>query len=68
MSDGEGPKWYKYFMCGVKGVIETTPNSEAAAGMNLAVTGNIPQSAGLSSSSALVSAAALTTAHVNKVR
>lgn len=61
-----GPRWYKYFLCGVRGVAEKL-TEESLGGMNVVVSGNVPQSAGLSSSSALVSAAVLATAYRNQV-
>lgn len=65
---GEGaPQWYQYFLCGVKGILEILPKDITIKGMRIVVSGNVPQSAGLSSSSALVSAAALATAHANEV-
>lgn len=64
--DGGSPEWYKYFLCGVKGVTEHFPSANYC-GMNVLVCGNIPPASGLSSSSALVSAAALTTSYANKV-
>ncbi|XP_047114661.1 N-acetylgalactosamine kinase [Schistocerca piceifrons] len=63
---GKPPEWYNYFLCGVKGIMDILPD-KTSVGMNVAVTGNIPWGSGLSSSSALVSAAALATAHANKV-
>ncbi|KAF7272620.1 hypothetical protein GWI33_014632 [Rhynchophorus ferrugineus] len=59
------PKWYQYFLCGVKGVLELLGETERnkIKGLEVMVDGSIPQSAGLSSSSALVSAAALATTH-----
>ncbi|KAJ6642466.1 N-acetylgalactosamine kinase [Pseudolycoriella hygida] len=64
---GEGsPEWYKYFLCGVKGVIEHSSSAEFQ-GMKVLVSGNIPPASGLSSSSALVSAATLTTSYANKL-
>lgn len=62
------PHWYKYYLCGIKGIIEnsTKENSELK-GMNARVHGLIPPSAGLSSSSALVCAAALAFSHVNEL-
>uniref|UniRef100_A0A6P7FQG6 N-acetylgalactosamine kinase-like n=1 Tax=Diabrotica virgifera virgifera TaxID=50390 RepID=A0A6P7FQG6_DIAVI len=64
ISVGEGaPQWYQYFLCGVKGILDTLPNEIATKGLKLVVSGNVPLRAGLSSSSALVSAAALATAH-----
>lgn len=61
-----GPEWYKYFLCGVKGIIEQF-SSTTFVGMKVAVSGNVPPASGLSSSSALVSAAALATSYANKV-
>ncbi|KAG4066356.1 hypothetical protein HA402_000580 [Bradysia odoriphaga] len=64
---GDGsPDWYKYFLCGVRGVIEHF-SVLPACGMKVLVSGNIPPASGLSSSSALVSAATLTTSYANKV-
>lgn len=60
------PPWHSYFLCGLKGVLEVLP--EDSVGMLVAVTGNVPHSAGLSSSSALVSAAVLAATHANGVR
>lgn len=68
ISIGDGaPRWYQYFLCGVKGITEVLPKVHNLKGMNVFAKGSIPQSAGLSSSSALVSAAALATAHANNV-
>lgn len=65
---GDGaPKWYQYFLCGVKGVFDVLPKGSKLKGMNIVAKGSIPQSAGLSSSSALVSAAALATSYANNV-
>jgi len=62
---GKSPCWTNYFLCGVKGALEhlTDSQSEAVAniGFQFAVAGNIPESSGLSSSSALVTAAAMAT-------
>lgn len=63
---GVSPPWHSYFLCGLKGVLEVLPRD--SVGMLVAVTGNVPHSAGLSSSSALVSAAALAAAHANKMK
>lgn len=64
---GDGsPDWYKYFLCGVRGVIEHF-SIVASCGMKILVSGNIPPASGLSSSSALVSAATLTTSFANKL-
>lgn len=55
----------------MKGIIETLPstddNEAPIKGFQAAVFGNIPPSSGLSSSSALVSAAVLSTAHLHKL-
>ncbi|XP_050301050.1 N-acetylgalactosamine kinase isoform X2 [Anthonomus grandis grandis] len=63
--DPSGPKWHQYFMCGVKGIMDILDQSQKnqIKGLLVLVHGTVPQSAGLSSSSALVSAAALATAH-----
>ncbi|XP_030751450.1 N-acetylgalactosamine kinase [Sitophilus oryzae] len=67
---GTAPKWYQYFLCGVKGILETLSDKEKdkIRGLEVIVSGTIPQGAGLSSSSALVSAAALATAHALKIK
>jgi len=67
------PHWYSYFLCGVQGVLDTIhANTDKVVaieaplhGMNCLVSGSIPPSAGLSSSSALVCAAAISFAHTN---
>lgn len=61
-----GPEWYNYFLCGLKGILDALPDSQQSIGMIVAVLGNIPPASGLSSSSALVSASALTTSYINK--
>lgn len=66
MKEG-GPQWHQYFLCGIKGIFEVLPKDVTIKGMKVVVTGKVPQSAGLSSSSALVSAAALATAYANNV-
>ncbi|CAB3407950.1 unnamed protein product [Caenorhabditis bovis] len=53
------PKWYDYMLCGWKGVLNHFNIQQF--GMDILVDGNIPRSAGLSSSSSLVCAAALAT-------
>nr|XP_033328316.1 N-acetylgalactosamine kinase isoform X1 [Megalopta genalis]XP_033328317.1 N-acetylgalactosamine kinase isoform X1 [Megalopta genalis]XP_033328318.1 N-acetylgalactosamine kinase isoform X1 [Megalopta genalis]XP_033328319.1 N-acetylgalactosamine kinase isoform X1 [Megalopta genalis]XP_033328320.1 N-acetylgalactosamine kinase isoform X1 [Megalopta genalis]XP_033328321.1 N-acetylgalactosamine kinase isoform X1 [Megalopta genalis] len=63
---GGGPDWYKYFLCGVKGALEVMPEEVVPSGMLAAVWGNVPPNSGLSSSSALVSAAVLLTVHANQ--
>ncbi|XP_011494843.1 PREDICTED: N-acetylgalactosamine kinase isoform X2 [Ceratosolen solmsi marchali] len=59
-----GPSWHKYFLCGVKGALEVIPEEHIPKGLLTVVWGNIPPNAGLSSSSALVSAALLATVHI----
>ena len=63
------PYWYKYFLCGVKGVAEhfETTKSGNWQGLSAMVHGLIPPSAGLSSSSALLCAAAVTFARANSI-
>ncbi|XP_034836957.1 N-acetylgalactosamine kinase [Maniola hyperantus] len=55
--DGK-PFWYNYVLCGLKGALEHL-NNEFSSGLRLYIDGNIPPASGLSSSSALVSAACL---------
>lgn len=64
--NGIPPEWYNYFLCGVKGIYDVLPNGPQS-GMFVAVSGNVPPAAGLSSSSALVSAATLATSFANQV-
>ncbi|XP_014366006.2 N-acetylgalactosamine kinase [Papilio machaon] len=52
------PYWYNYILCGIKGAMEHLKSTEWK-GLQLYVDGNIPPASGLSSSSALVSAACL---------
>ncbi|EDW80025.1 uncharacterized protein Dwil_GK12284, isoform B [Drosophila willistoni] len=59
-----GPAWYLYFLCGIKGVQEHLGSKWQPRGMRIAVIGNVPLAAGLSSSSAMVSSAVLATANV----
>ncbi|XP_058831793.1 N-acetylgalactosamine kinase isoform X2 [Topomyia yanbarensis] len=59
-----GPEWYKYFLCGIKGMLEHAKPSDAK-GMMVALSGNIPPASGLSSSSAIVSASVLCSAYLN---
>lgn len=53
------PQWHNYFLCGVKGILEHSKSVNG--GMSCMVSGCVPPSAGLSSSSALVCCAALST-------
>ena len=62
----DGHEWFDYFLCGYKGVVDDL-GVQGAVGMNVVVDGNVPPSAGLSSSSALVCCAALATAYANRV-
>lgn len=55
--DGK-PFWYNYVLCGIKGALEHLGN-KFSNGVRLYIDGNIPPASGLSSSSALVSAACL---------
>lgn len=58
--------WYNYVLCGVRGIAEYCQEKKIC-GMLLAVVGNVLPNSGLSSSSALVCAAALATAHANQI-
>ncbi|XP_046587298.1 N-acetylgalactosamine kinase isoform X1 [Neodiprion lecontei] len=60
------PAWQNYFLCGVKGALDEIPEGRQPNGMLAAVWGNVPPSSGLSSSSALVSAAVLGTMHLSE--
>uniref|UniRef100_A0A915PGM9 Galactokinase n=1 Tax=Setaria digitata TaxID=48799 RepID=A0A915PGM9_9BILA len=55
----KNPEWFHYFLCGWKGVVERLNISPK--GMNILFYGTIPISSGLSSSSSVVCASALTT-------
>lgn len=57
--------WFNYVLCGVRGIKEEGGLSGPFIGLNLAVSGNIPHSSGLSSSSALVCASALSMSHAH---
>ncbi|XP_055629062.1 N-acetylgalactosamine kinase [Toxorhynchites rutilus septentrionalis] len=61
-----GPEWYKYFLCGVKGIVEYAKPSKPK-GMMVVLSGNIPPASGLSSSSAVVSASVLCSAYLHHV-
>ncbi|XP_038147131.1 N-acetylgalactosamine kinase [Cyprinodon tularosa] len=63
--DRENPKWYFYFLCGVKGIQEKFGITHLA-GMSCVVDGTIPPSSGLSSSSALVCCSGLLTMEANQ--
>lgn len=65
--NGIPPEWYSYFLCGVKGIADELLPNDLRCGMFVTVSGNVPPAAGLSSSSALVSAATLATSYINDV-
>lgn len=65
--NGIPPEWYSYFLCGVKGISDELLPNGLRCGMFVTVSGNVPPAAGLSSSSALVSAATLATSYINDV-
>lgn len=62
--DQSVPDWHNYVLCGIRGVGERA-GIAALKGMNIVVDGIVPKSAGLSSSSALVCCAGLSTMHAN---
>ena len=66
ISSDTGVHWHNYVLCGIRGIAENL-NKNSILGMHVAVLGNVLPNAGLSSSSALVCAAALATAHANQV-
>ena len=61
---GTYPAWHNYFLCGVKGILDYIEKMGdfPKQGFKVAVSGNIPPASGLSSSSALVCSAALSSA------
>lgn len=64
----ESTGWASYILCGVQGVMDLLAKTDRTpVSMQLAISGNIPPSSGLSSSSALVCAGVLATALANKV-
>ena len=69
MPTNGAPEWYNYYLCGVKGILEALNVGDNTKpelyGMQIALSGNIPPASGLSSSSALVSASILATAHIH---
>ncbi|XP_035013542.2 N-acetylgalactosamine kinase [Hippoglossus stenolepis] len=62
--DRDNPKWYYYFLCGVKAIQEKC--GITLSGMSCVVDGTVPPSSGLSSSSALVCCAGLVTMEANQ--
>ncbi|KNC99371.1 galactokinase [Spizellomyces punctatus DAOM BR117] len=61
-----GHDWSTYFVCGYKGAYQKA-GLKNPIGLNIMVTGNVPPSAGVSSSSALVVSAVLTTLYAHGV-
>lgn len=57
-SNNGKPFWYNYVLCGIKGAFDYL-DQKIIHGIQIIVDGNIPPASGLSSSSALVSAACL---------
>lgn len=62
------PKWHSYFLCGVKGIFDHLGADQERRGLEVTLSGNVPPASGLSSSSALVSAAVLAIAYRHQVR
>ncbi|XP_015191540.1 PREDICTED: N-acetylgalactosamine kinase-like isoform X2 [Polistes dominula] len=62
-----GPIWYKYYLCGILGALDVIPKEKVPKGILAAVWGNVPANAGLSSSSALVSASVLSLFHASQI-
>ncbi|CAG0897593.1 unnamed protein product, partial [Darwinula stevensoni] len=67
MISKESPTWYHYLLCGIRGVLDTELGLKEKKGLKFVVHGTIPPCAGLSSSSALVCAAALAAGHAHGV-
>ena len=60
-SINQPPKWHDYFLCGLRGVLDSSGDSiNSGRGLQALVDGSIPPAAGLSSSSALVCGSAVT--------
>lgn len=64
--DKTKPRWHDYFLSGFKGILDKF-NLTKPKGMNICLLGQVPKSAGLSSSSALVVCSALTTVYANRL-
>lgn len=62
----EKASWFEYFKCGIQGIRDKFPQTKLK-GLKVLIDGNIPRSAGLSSSSALVVCAALTISIANGI-
>ncbi|XP_063970622.1 N-acetylgalactosamine kinase-like [Lytechinus pictus] len=65
--DQSRPEWHNYILCGIKGILERAGMVDTPQGMSIMVDGNVPKSAGLSSSSALVCCAGLATKHAHSL-
>jgi len=65
--DTESHKWYHYVQCGYKGAFDAAPATKPVA-LQLMIDGNVPASAGVSSSSALVVASLLATAEAHGIK
>jgi len=67
--EGDSPSWFHYFQCGYKAAFAARGETGEVShvGMKVLVDGNVPKSAGLSSSSALVVASTLATAVANRI-
>lgn len=63
---GVAPPWHLYYLCGVLGVLEHLGLEDGGISCDVVVDGRVPARAGLSSSSALVCAAALATLVANR--
>ncbi|GAB1600399.1 N-acetylgalactosamine kinase-like isoform X1 [Argonauta hians] len=60
--------WHVYFLCGLKGIVDSGLLQNQMTGLYCMVDGVIPKSAGLSSSSALVCCSALVAAFANNLK
>lgn len=65
--DQSCPQWYHYFLCGFRGMTEHH-KILSPTGLDVAFHGTVPPSSGLSSSSALVCAASMTTLYSNNLQ
>ncbi|KAJ1524989.1 hypothetical protein ONE63_009840 [Megalurothrips usitatus] len=64
ITSDSGVYWHNYVLCGIQGISESM-KAKRICGMHLTVYGSVLPNAGLSSSSALVCAAALVTSYAN---
>ncbi|CAJ0930261.1 unnamed protein product, partial [Mesorhabditis belari] len=60
-SGASPPNWFDYVLCGWRGILDSIQQADQQKGMLILMKGTIPPSSGLSSSSSLVCAAALST-------